>query len=332
VARDAEPGYFAMVMATGIVSQAIQLDGIAWLSGLLLGATIVAYVLLAAVLGWRLAACRREVLDDAANPRRAFGFFTLAAGSDVLAARLAGDGYPDVGAALLVIGGISWALLSYGVPMMLAAGNTARPALAGANGTWFLQSVATQSVAIGLASLPSPAPVAALAVACWGIGVLLYLLTAGLVAAALLTVPVRPAGLSPSYWVFMGATAISVLAGAQLLRLPPEPLPAAVHPVVAGLSVVLWAFGSWLIPLLVLLGVWRHLVRRVPLRYEPGLWGMVFPVAMYGVGSRELGTALRVPWLVTLGRDEAWAALAIWSAVFLAMAAALLPRVVRPDP
>jgi tellurite resistance protein TehA-like permease len=172
--------------------------------------------------------------------------------------------------------------------------------------------------------------VVALAVACWGIGVILYLLTAGLMTAALLTVPARPAELSPAYWVFMGATAISVLAGAQLLRLP-GPLQAAVHPAAAGLSVVLWAFGTWLIPLLILLGVWRHLVHRVPLSYEPGRWSMVFPVAMYGVGSRDLGTALKVPWLVTLGRDEAWAALAIW-VVFLAMVAALLRRATQPDP
>jgi tellurite resistance protein TehA-like permease len=130
VLRDAEPGYFAVVMATGIMSRAIQLDGIAWLSGLLLGAGIVATVLLAAVFGWRLAAYRREVLDDAADPQRAFGFFTLAAGSDVLAARLAGDGHTAAAVVLLVIGGTSWALLGYAVPMMLAAGNAARPTLA----------------------------------------------------------------------------------------------------------------------------------------------------------------------------------------------------------
>jgi tellurite resistance protein TehA-like permease len=55
------------------------------------------------------------------------------------------------------------------------------------------------------------------------------------------------------------------------------------------------------------------------------MWSMVFPIGMYGVASRELGTALRVPWLVTLGRDEAWLALAAWAAVALAMALALSP-------
>jgi tellurite resistance protein TehA-like permease len=123
----------------------------------------------------------------------------------------------------------------------------------------------------------------------------------------------------------MGASAISVLAGAQILRLPPGPLTAATHAVVAGLSVMLWAFGTWLVPLLVILGIWRHVRHRVSLAYEPGMWSMVFPLGMYGVASRELGAALRVPWLVTLGRDEAWLALAAWAAVSLAMALALSP-------
>jgi tellurite resistance protein TehA-like permease len=150
------------------------------------------------------------------------------------------------------------------------------------------------------------------------------------VTVALLTYPVGPAELTPPYWVFMGATAISVLAGAQILQLPPSPLSAAVHAVLAGLSVMLWAFGTWLIPLLVVLGVWRHVVRRVPLTYEPGMWSIVFPVGMYAVASHELGTALNVSWLVTLGRDAAWPALATWTAVFVAMIATLLRRSSRP--
>ena len=313
-------------MATGIVSRAMQVDGAALLSDILLVTGIVAYVLLLVMYAWRLAAFRGLVRADAADPRRAFGFFTLAAGSDVLAALLAGDGHTAWAIVLLVIGGISWALLSYGLPLLLAGANHSRPALAGANGTWFLWPVATQSVAVGLTALSPPLPgaAAALAVFCWAVGVTLYLLVAGLVVAALLTFRVEPANLTPTYWVSMGATAIGVLTGAQILRLPPSPLQAATHAAVAGGSVMLWAFGTWLIPMLVAAGVWRHALRRVPLTYEPGLWSIVFPVGMYGAASHELGTALNVSWLVTLGRDEAWAALAVWAVVAAAMAVTLL--------
>jgi hypothetical protein len=68
----------------------------------------------------------------------------------------------------------------------------------------------------------------------------------------------------------------------------------------------------------------------VPLRYDPGLWSIVFPVGMYGVASRQLGAALGVSWLVTLGRVEAWVALAVWAAVVLAMGAAFAKRAPGP--
>ena len=330
--RDLNPGYFALVMATGIVSKAMRLDGADALSGALLVATIVAYFLLAAAYAWRLVRYRREFLADARAPGRAFAFFTFVAASDVLGARLAGDGHEIAAAALLAVGGAAWLLLSYGLPLLLIGETGSRPALASANGTWFIWVVGTESIAVTATSLrpPVPAALAALAICCWAIGVVLYLVIAVMVAAALFAYPVRPAELTPPYWVFMGATAISVLAGAQLLSLPPGPLTTAVRGVVSGLSVVLWAFGTWLIPFLVAGGVWRHLLRRVPLAYEPGLWSIVFPVGMYGVASRELGLALRVSWLVTLGRYEAWLALAVWAAVALAMAWALPQQLTAP--
>jgi tellurite resistance protein TehA-like permease len=310
-------------MATCIVSRAMQLDGAAALSGILLAVGIAAYLVLVAVYAGRLAINRAGVRADAADPGRAFGFFTLTAGSDVLAARLAADDHLAAAAVLLVIGGVSWVGLGYLLPPLLAGRG-----LGGVSGSWFLWPVATQSVAVGLTSLPPPWPggLVAVAVACWAVGVIGYLLVAGLVTAARLAFPVRPAALTPGYWVFMGASAISVLAGAQILRLPPSPLTTATHAVVAGSSVMLWAFGTWLVPLLLILGVWRHVRHRVPLAYEPGMWSMVFPIGMYGVASRELGAALRLPWLVTLGRDEAWLALAAWAAVSLAMILAALPR------
>jgi hypothetical protein len=53
-----------------------------------------------------------------------------------------------------------------------------------------------------------------------------------------------------------------VLAGARILSLPPG-LPAvrATAGFAEGFCSTLWAFGTWWIPLLIVLGVWRH-VRR----------------------------------------------------------------------
>jgi tellurite resistance protein TehA-like permease len=327
-------GYFALVMATGIVSTAVGADGAAVLSSAMLVLGIVCYLVLIALYIWRFASYRPDFMADATAPRTAFSLFTFTAATDVLGSRLAGGGYYTATAVLLVVAGLAWLLLTYGVPLVLITGHGTGSALAGVNGSWFLWTVGTQSLAVALASLQPPvaSPLAALAVLLWAVGVILYLIIATLVLAGLLHFPVQPAALIPAYWVFMGATAISVLAGAKLLGLPAGPILTAMHPVVAGLSVILWAFGTWLIPLLIGLGVWRHLIRRVPLRYDPGLWSMVFPLGMYCVASEALGKALHVHWLVSVGHDGTWVAFAVWAALFAAMLAAFADRPPADDP
>jgi tellurite resistance protein TehA-like permease len=329
--RNLNPGYFALVMATGIVSRAVGSDGSARLSGILLALTIACYAVLVVAYGWRLAGYRREFLADLADPRKTFAFFTFVAGSNVLGSRLAADGHSWATVGLLIVAVLAWLLLNYGIPLMLITRHGTQPALSGANGTWFIWVVGTQSIAVAATVLPPPVPASmvALSVACWSVGVVLYVVVAALVLTSLLQYTVRPGELTPAYWVFMGATAISVLAGAQILLLPADPLVTAARPVIAGMCVILWAFGTWLIPFLLGMGVWRHLIRKVKLSYEPGLWSIVFPVGMYGVASRELGKALHVSWLATLGSDEAWLAFAVWAVVFLAMLGSFVVRPLR---
>ncbi|WP_063753661.1 tellurite resistance/C4-dicarboxylate transporter family protein [Kutzneria sp. 744] len=294
VLRDLNPGVFAFVMATGIVSTALRNDNLLAASDILLLIGVAGYIALIATFGWRLLSWRRRLLADLVSPR-GFAFLTFVAASNVLASRLAADGQRWPAAVLLAIGVLSWLVLGYGVPLGLIADPRRHPTLSQVNGTWFIWVVGTESIAVAAASLPPFGPVAAVVVfasVCWAIGLMLYLLLAALGLARLLTQPVRSAELIPPYWVFMGAAAITVLAGARLLGLPDVArlLP---HDVIAGVSMVLWSFCTWLIPLLLALGVWRHLVRRVSLRYESGLWSMVFPHGMYGVASDQLGSRHR---------------------------------------
>lgn len=319
-------------MATGIVSQAMLLDGATALAGVLLGLAIAGYLALLAVQSWQAVLGKRSLAADARDATTAFGFFAFGAATDVLADRLAVDGHTGVALALLAVGALAWLVLSYAVPVLVAASGEA---LHGANGSWFLWVVGVQSVAVAITALPSPLPPAllALGIGCWCTGVALYAIVAVTIWIALLRRPPQPAELTPAYWVAMGATAISVLAGARLAALPPDPLSLRLHAVLTGTCVAAWAFGSWLIPPLIAAGVWRHVLRRVPLRYEPALWSLVFPLGMYGVASRALGVAVHVGWLVRLGQYEAWLALAAWLAVACALAwqaVRLRPGAARP--
>ncbi|GLY64979.1 tellurite resistance/C4-dicarboxylate transporter family protein [Amycolatopsis taiwanensis] len=318
--RGLDPGVFAFVMATGVVATALHSDGFPAVSSALLLVGLVGYVGLVVMSGWRLWRWPRQVLADVVSPQ-GFAFITFVAASNVLAAQLAVDGWWWPATVLLVVGVLGWLVLDYGVPLGLIADPRRRPMLEQVNGTWFNWVVGTQSVAVAVTTFSRVGPstvLAAGASVCWAIGLVLYLLLAGLALARLLVRPVRARELVPPYWVFMGAAAITVLAGARLLAVPGTArlLP---RDILAGASMVLWSFCTWLIPLLLALGVWRHLVRRVRPRYGSDLWSMVFPVGMYGVASAQLGHAIGTPWLVVLGENEAWAALAVWAVTFVAM-------------
>ncbi|MGW3915886.1 tellurite resistance/C4-dicarboxylate transporter family protein [Streptomyces sp. NPDC005070] len=322
------PGALAFVMGTGIVSTALRANGAHTASAALLVVALAGFVLLVPAYGWRLLRRRQRFVADFLGPR-SFAFLTIAISSNVLAARLVPDGHTTIAGVLLAFGALGWLLLDYGIPLALITTMRRVPSIDQVNGTWFLWAVGSESVAVAAASLGRVTPgqvLPMLAVVCWAIGLVQYLLTAAIVLARLLARPVKPEGLMTSVWIFMGAAAICVLAGARLLELPPDSVLLG-RSVIVGTSVVLWSFSSWLIPLLLALGVWRHALRRIPLRYELGWWNLVFPIGMYAVTTYELGRTTGTSWLTTAGRWEIWVAAVVWAVVFTAMAATMLrPR------
>jgi tellurite resistance protein TehA-like permease len=118
------PAYFAFVMATGIISTAAFSFGPSWLSRALLAVAVAGLVVLSAALVLRLLYYRSAVIADFHAPERAFGFFTITAGLDVLGVRLALAGHPLGTAILAAIAGVLWLLLAYGVPASVLLART----------------------------------------------------------------------------------------------------------------------------------------------------------------------------------------------------------------
>jgi tellurite resistance protein TehA-like permease len=327
------PGYFALVMSTGIVSVGMRNHNLTTLSTALLWITIASYVVLVLLTIWRAISFPSEFIADFTDPRRGFGFFTFVASSDVLGSRLGLSGFHGTAFVLLAIGSLSWLALGYIVPWTALLGRAERPVLASANGTWFIWVVASESVAVLAAGLEPTIhegrrELALLAVFSWSVGIFLYAAAGIFVGARLLIYPLSPVDLNPPYWVAMGATAITVLAGARIVEMAEAPIVVATRGLIAGLSVVFWAFGTWLIPVLIAAGWWRHVVNRVPLRYEATLWSIVFPLGMYGVAGYYLGHADHLPLVTAIGQSEIWLALTAWLLTFVAMLAHLLRTLV----
>jgi tellurite resistance protein TehA-like permease len=162
-----------------------------------------------------------------------------------------------------------------------------------------------------------------LAVLCWGVGGILYCIIGMAAVVRLLAHGITPLQLGPSYWVAMGASAITVLAGLRVVEMTQTPMVLATRGLAAGVSVVFWMFATWLIPVLVAIGWWRHVRHRIPLRYDSSLWNIVFPLGMYAVCSIYLGEADSLPLLVVIGSAFLWVAVAAWLATAVGMVLSL---------
>jgi tellurite resistance protein TehA-like permease len=329
--RNLHPGYFAFVMATGIISVGTFQLGPSWLSRALLAAASAGLVVLGGALVARLVFFRSRVAADLRAPEQAFGFFSITAALDVLGVRLAQAGHPLVTAILAATAAAFWLVLTYGVPASLLLTRARDSVLRGVNGSWLLWIVATESLSIAAAILvrtwsSQASLLAPVAEGLWCVGLLLYLIVVTLILLRWLTVPVTPETLVPSYWILMGATAITVLAGAKELGIPGGiPVIRATAGFTEGFSFAMWAFGTWWIPLLVILGFWRYVREHWPLTYEPTLWSVVFPIGMYSVATLTFGKAAHLAFMEPIGRFMLWVAVAAWALV----AAAFLARLVR---
>ena len=322
--RTLTPGYFALVMASGIVSIGLQQRGLETASALLFGVAALAYVVLVVLNVWRFVSFREDLVDDFRAPRRAFGFFTFVAGTNVLGTRAAGEGWYVLTAVLLGVAAAVWLVLGYVIPWSAVLSRSERPVVALANGTWFIWVVASQSVAVAATTLENHfagarQELAVLAVLSWSVGVFLYAASAIIVSLRIMLYPLEPEDLDPPYWVAMGAVAITVVAGAQIAGMESAPMIDVTRTLIAGLSVVFWAFATWLIPVLVAAGVWRHFVRRVPLRYGATHWSIVFPLGMYAVAGMYLGRTDHLPLVESIGSAWLWVAVAAWAITGVAM-------------
>jgi len=316
--RDLFPAYFALVMATGIISIACHLLEMDFLAFPLFYFNQFFYIVLWLLTLARIVRHPSRLLGDLSNHRLGAGFLTLVAGTNVLGSQFAIlTSNQTVAFVLWILGLALWLFLIYALFTVMTVKEEKPPLESGINGAWLMFVVSTQSVAVlGMFLISRYAPWEEMftfaMVGFYLLGCMFYILIISLIVYRFMFFKIDPDEMGPPYWINMGAVAITTLAGANILLKGNAPFLSDLVPFIKGFTFFFWAAGTWWIPLLFILGAWRHIYKRYPLTYHPVYWGLVFPMGMYTVATFQLAKAMNLDFLFLIPEFFIYIALIAW--------------------
>ncbi|HEY7208487.1 MAG TPA: tellurite resistance/C4-dicarboxylate transporter family protein [Gaiellaceae bacterium] len=295
---EAQPGSGSFVMATGIVAVGMELSGHGQIADALLVVCGLGWLVLATAFLYRLAARTDEWWHETTQ----LGALTAVAGSTVLASALQTIlDWRLVPLLLWIVAATLW--------LVVISRTLSRLPPRAPQGLVFLLTVATQGVSLVASSLAVAYDadwLVYLAFALWAVGIAFYLLIElhdfdhGRITTG-----------AGDQWIFAGAVAITVLAGAKLLTaVRAQSLGGSAHDLRVAVLVI-WIVA---LPMLLVL-VWSEFAfPRVA--YSALRWATAFPVGMYAACTLVASKALGFPWMDTYFADWwVWVGLGFWAIV-----------------
>lgn len=320
--RNLFPAYFALVMATGIVSIACHLMALDILAFPLFYLNQFFYIVLWMLTLARIARYPARLFSDMSNHRIGSGFLTIVAATNVLGSQFVIlQSHQTIALVLWVLGLALWLLLTYAIFTAFTV-KEEKPSLEeGINGAWLLFIVSTQSIPVLGMLLVSrfEAWQEMFTFAMLGfylLGCMFYILIISLIVYRFMFFKIEAEDMNPSYWINTGAVAITTLAGANILLRGHASFLAEFAPFIKGFTVFFWVAGTWWIPYLFIVGAWRHFYKHYPLTYHPVYWGLVFPMGMYTVATYRLAEVLSMDFLLLIPQYFIYLALIAWTITF----------------
>lgn len=332
------PAYFAMVMSTGIVSIAANLLGFKGVAHGLFYLNIIAYAVVLSLQIARVKMFWSNLYGDLSNPKLSLVFFTIVAATNVLGSQFVTViNQPAVAKIFWYFGIFLWTIVSLstfnilfikcdqGIEMVM-------------HGGWLIATVGTQSVAV-LGALLAPqygeygSFVMFSSFVWWMIGSFLYIVLITLIIYRLVFFKITPDALVPPYWINMGALAITTLAGSVLCI----NIPKIAGPYndflgfTKGFTLFFWSFGTWWIPFLVIIGIWKYIFHKTKYKYTPLYWSMVFPLGMYTACTFRLSQAIQIPFIASISKYFIYSAFVAWTFIFVTMILSMLKAITAKE-
>ena len=319
------PGYFALVLATGIIAIGAEQQNLRLLANTLFGIAALAFLVLFIMTLLRLLLYPKLLFSDLTHHSLGFSFLTLVAAINVLGGCAADiQKWWTVAEFCWGFGLLLLVMLIYSSLFGVILRSEKPPMGTGINGTWFLLTVSLESVAVLGGTLLGPTGpnegIELVTASAFTLGIVLYLVVVTMLFQRWSFSVLDPEDAQPPSWIAAGAAAIMVLAGSTMLGTR-ELIPRfeSLAPFLEGMIMLAWATATFWLPVLVGIGIWRHLIRRVPFSYDPSYWALVFPLGMYGVATYKMISVLDFESLSVVTQAALIVSLVAWVVVFTGM-------------
>jgi tellurite resistance protein TehA-like permease len=339
--KNFHPAYFAMVMATGIVSIAFKAMVFPGIAEILFVLNLIFYPVLCFMLIMRILRFRQDLLADLGVLRQTWPFLTFVVGTNTVGMQLVIFLQASSLAGMLwLVGLIGW-LIFAGFIILNLANTAAKPVGDSINGATLLTVVSTVSVSLlGIHLLDSTAVDARYGYfaiwAFWATGFILYLFIARGIIYRLFFCRFQRSDWDAPYWICMGAPAIITLTGSEfVMNMPAVSLSESMRAITLWMTFFAWIVGTCWIPYLLVMDIlklthipgsngpaplwirifpWSRLAfgRQYHL-FNPPSWSRVFPMGMYTACMLSLAKATGYGFLETMSGYWAWFALLIWT-------------------
>lgn len=317
IIKDFPPVYFALPMSTGIITIASYSLGYEQIAQALLVLNTVELVIFSLLFLARIVFFFPGFLERLSSLDKGGSFLAIVAAFSVVGtANMMTKEHSLLASVNWYVALFSWFFILYTFIFAITIRKAKPPFTTSINGSWLLIIVASQSVSILgntiIEHLGIPVRIGLLITTLmYLLGLMFYLIIIGIIFYRMVFFPFKPIDFQPSYWINMGAAAISTLAGAVLYQ--------ALRdfgdfeeflPIVKAFTILFWTFGTWWIPILIGLEVWKRVTMKVS--YSPSYWSMIFPLGMYTVCTWQLANTLHIPLLKNLANTWIFIAWSAW--------------------
>lgn len=322
--RTLSPFYFALPMSTGILAISTFTLNYTGIAEFFFFINHIELVALGALLSYRLIFFFEDFIKDLSSHKKGAGFLTMVVALCVFGSAnvILRDNY-NLAAALWVIALCVWMILIYSFLVFISVKKD-KPLLEdGINGSWLLMIVSVQAISI-LGNLIAPyfgvdsAVTLFVTIGFYLLGMLFYLIIIAFIFYRIVFLPMKPADFVPSFWINMGAAAISTLAGAILVKsMNGVAIFHSFIPIIQVLTILFWMGGTWWIPAVGFLELWKR--RNIEVKYNPGYWSLVFPLGVYTFCTWQLAEVMDLSFLKIIPEYFIYIAWASWLITFWKM-------------